>query len=115
MPFNNESGAHYGGLASKFRLPGLMVQHRHWRSGWLVIIGRKQPASEGLYAESREIVSRHVFGSQWLGSCRRALLPPTETPSAGLKRGYFFEFRCRRLQTLIKRKREHPPAILRAA
>src|SRR5665213_302468 len=79
MSLYYERRSHHRGIASIVGLPRLMADHGRWRRGWLVVLGRKQTATERPYAERREIVAGDVLRPQRFGGDGGALPSHAQT------------------------------------
>src|SRR6185369_13380272 len=113
MSFHDETGAHHGRIGSIADLPRVVAHHDNWRSGRLVVIRGKHPPAKSSHSKRREIVACYVLRAQRPRRESAALPPHTQPIPPRLKCGHFFEFGSFRLETLIQRKGEHSPALLR--
>src|SRR5262249_23093514 len=114
MPFDDETRAKYGGVGAIFGLPGVMAEHRDWRSGSGVVTRSEHPAAECSHPERREIVPRDVFGAQRPGRGFDALTADAQARPSSLKRSHLFKLGRFGFQALVERKREHAPPVLRS-
>ena len=115
VPLDEERGADDRRIAAVGALPDVMAQHDDRRRRRRVVGGGEDAAAERADAERREVVAGDVLGAQRPRRRVDVLAPHAEARAAGLKRRDLFELRHLGLQPLEQRKREHPPAILRAA
>ena len=115
VALDDERGADDRWIAAVGALPDVVAQHDDRRRRRRVVRGAEHAAAERTDAKRREIVAGHVLGPQRPRRRLRALPSHAEARAAGLKGRDLFELRQLGLQPLEQRKREHPPAILRAA
>src|SRR4051812_18239732 len=115
MAFDHTIGANHGGISPIGALPRSVAKHRNRSSRSSVISGGEETARKRANAKSRKVVSGHVFAAQWFGHAVNGRPPHAKSHGRRLERRYLFKFGCRCLQSLVQRKRNHAPLVLRAA
>jgi len=115
VPLDDERTADYSRVGAVGVLPEVVAQHDDGGRRRGVVGGGEHAAAERAHAERREVVAGDVLGAKRPGRRRHVLSPDADARAARLKCRDLFERRHLGLQPLEQRKREQPPALLRAA
>ena len=115
MALDDERGANHRWVCPVRALPQMMTDHHNRRGRRRIIVGCQHAAAERGSAERREIGTGHVLGPHRPCGRLPILTPHADAWAGSLERRELLELRQLGLQPFEERKREHAPAILRAA